>query len=91
VNDACRVRAEIAARETPPRENSQADDWAGKVVAEVLGLDLGKKSERARVATILKTWIESGVLAKEALPLGVNRKSVPCIIAGPNNPAEVDL
>ena len=90
VNDACRVRAEIAARETPPRENSQADDWAGKVIAEVLSLDLGKKSEKARVATILKTWIESGVLAKESLPLGVNRKSVPCIIAGPNNPADVE-
>lgn len=91
VNDACRVRAAIAARETPPRESSQADDWAGKVVAELLGLDLGKRSEKARVATILKTWIESGVLAKEVLPLGMNRKSVPCIIAGPNNPAEVEL
>lgn len=90
VNDACRVRAAIAAREPPPRENSQADDWAGKVVAEVLGLDLGKKSEKARVATILKTWIESGVLARQSLPLGTNRKSVPCIIAGPNNPAEVE-
>lgn len=90
VNDACRVRTEIAARETPPRENSQADDWAGKVIAGVLGLDLSKKSEKARVATILKTWLESGVLAKEAFPLGANRKSVPCIIAGPNNPAEVE-
>ncbi len=89
-NDACRVRAVIAARETPPRESSQANDWVGKIIAEVLGLDLGRKSEKSRVATILKTWIESGVLAKEAFPIGVNRKSVPCIIAGPNNPAEVE-
>ena len=50
-NDACKVRSEIAARETPPRENSQTEDWAGQVVAEVLDPDLRKKSERARVAS----------------------------------------
>ena len=90
VNDACKVRAAIAARETPPRENSQAGDWAGKVIAEVLGLDAGKKSEKARMNSLLKGWIESGVLAKKELPVGPNRKSVVCIIVGPNNPAETD-
>ncbi len=41
---------------------AQADQWAGKVVAEVLGLDVGNKKDRARIATLLKTWIASGVL-----------------------------
>lgn len=91
VNDACKVRAAIAARaadDLPPRESPQAKDWAGLVVAEVLGLDASKKSDKARIAAMLRKWIETGVLAKEALPIGANRKQVPCIVAGPNNPAE---
>ena len=44
------------------RESSQADDWVGKAVAEVLGLDVGDKHDRARIITLLKTWIKSGAL-----------------------------
>ena len=44
------------------RESSQAEDWVGKAVAEVLGLDVGDKSDRARISTLLKTWIKSGAL-----------------------------
>lgn len=88
VNDACKVRAAIAARDPAPRENAQATDWAGNVVAEVLGLDLGKKGDKARISTMLRTWLQTGVLARENLPIGKNRKSVPCIAIGPNDPAE---
>lgn len=91
LNDTCKVRAAIAARaadDLPPRENQQAKDWAGLVVAEVLGLDVTKKSDKARIAAMLRKWIETGVLMVELLPIGTNRKQVPCIVAGPNNPAE---
>ena len=37
--------------------SSQAKDWAGKIVAEVLGLDLGDKSDKARTKTLLSQWI----------------------------------
>lgn len=93
VNDACRVRALIAERaegDTPARESVQAKEWAGLIVAEVLGLDPSKKGDKARIATILRKWIETGVLAREHLPVGANRKAVPCVVPGPNNPAEVD-
>ncbi|QYK40238.1 MAG: AAA family ATPase [Paracoccaceae bacterium] len=92
INDASRVRAAIAARSAdgrPPRENAQAKDWAGYVVAEVLGLDPAKKADKARIGSMLQGWIASGVLAKQNLPVGPNRKSVPCLVAGPNNPVEV--
>jgi hypothetical protein len=88
VNDACRVRAAIAARDPAPRENSQADDWAGKIVADVLRLDLAKKSDKARISSMLRTWLDSGVLTREKLPIGPNRKPVPCIVLGPNDPSE---
>lgn len=88
VNDAFKVRAAIAARDPAPRENVQADDWAGKVIAEVLNLDLSKRSVKARISALIKTWLESGVLARETYPIGPNRKSVPCIVSGPNDPSE---
>jgi hypothetical protein len=86
VNDACRVRAAIAARDPAPRESAQAKDWAGHVVAEVLGLDLSRKSDKARTRAMLKTWIETGVLAVEILPHGDKGKTAPFVVAGPNNP-----
>ncbi|MEP3225640.1 MAG: AAA family ATPase [Parasphingorhabdus sp.] len=45
------------------RENVQADDWAGKVVAEVTGMcaDADKK----KVSRILKTWVSNGAFRVE--------------------------
>jgi hypothetical protein len=86
------VRAAIAARaseDNPPRESVQAQDWAGHIVADVLGFDLSKKGDKARVGALLRGWIETKVLAKETFPVGANRKPVPCLVEGPNNPAEV--
>jgi hypothetical protein len=87
VNDACKVRALIAARENPPREDSQANDWAGAIVAEVLGLDLAKRSEKARIKTMLKTWIDTGVLRVERISHGPKRREASFDFAGENNPA----
>ena len=87
VNDTCRVRAAIAARESPPRENLQATDWAGAVIAEVLGLDMGKASDKARVKAMLKKWIETDVLRIERLPYGDKNKEANFVFAGENNPA----
>ncbi|MGB3316444.1 MAG: AAA family ATPase [Albidovulum sp.] len=87
VSDTCRVRAAIAARDAPPRENSQAGDWAGKIVAAVLGLDLAKPSDKAKVKALLKKWIETDVLRVETLPHGDKGKTSPCVVAGENSPA----
>ena len=45
------------------RENSQAKDWAGIAVARTLGLDVTKKAHKAKIASMLKTWISTGMLA----------------------------
>lgn len=44
------------------RESEQAKEWAGHVVAEILGIDLSDKAEKARVVKMLKTWIKEGHL-----------------------------
>ena len=44
------------------RENSQAKDWAGYTIAEVLGMDAEDKADRAKIKACLKTWTENGAL-----------------------------
>lgn len=87
LDDARRVRAAIAklAQDgSPARESVQAKDWAGIVVAELLGLDLGKTAEKARVKTMLRKWIETGVLTVEKVK-NEKGKDVPLIYPGPND------
>jgi hypothetical protein len=44
------------------REHVAARNWAGTVVADVLGLDIANKAQRAQVVALLKKWIASGAL-----------------------------
>lgn len=50
------------------RENTQAKDWAGKAVAEALGLDLDEKTDRQKVKALLATWIKTEALRKVSRP-----------------------
>lgn len=54
------VRAAIAAGEW--REDIRASNWAGVAVAGVLALDLEDPAVKARVKSMLKTWVLNGVL-----------------------------
>ncbi len=73
VRDLQRVQQAIEASESPPRENERAEDWVGYLIAETLGLDVGRarsKAERnqqqaasrAKVKQLLKTWLRNGAL-----------------------------
>jgi hypothetical protein len=46
------------------RSDSQATEWVGKVVAEVMGFDLGKTHEKAKTRNLIKLWLDNGALAK---------------------------
>ncbi len=59
------------------RYSDQAgDDWAGVVVAEVLGLDA--VADKKRIKKLIETWLKSGAL-KKGQRTGPNRKSVPTL------------
>jgi len=60
VSDLRAVQAAIAAARW--RESPQAKDWAGHAVAAVLKLDATNKAHRAKIASLLKTWISTGML-----------------------------
>lgn len=46
------------------RENSQASEWVGKAVAQVLGLSVDKdaKADRSKINSLLRQWFTSGAL-----------------------------
>ena len=57
-NDLLRVQRALDGKDA--KENSQAGDWAGFIVAEVLDLD--PDEDKHRIKTMLKTWVKTGAL-----------------------------
>jgi hypothetical protein len=55
------MRVRVLAAEADYRNDSQSADWIGNAVAEVLGIDV--EVDKKRIKTLLKTWIDNGVLA----------------------------
>lgn len=55
VSDLRAVQAQVSAGRW--RQDVQAKDWVGRVVAEVLKLDTGNVGHRAKIREILKIWI----------------------------------
>jgi hypothetical protein len=52
-------------REGDYRADPRSPEWVGVPLAKRLDLDPTNKGDRARITTILKTWLENGVLAIE--------------------------
>lgn len=89
--DASAVRSAIGMCEPPPRENAQSNDWAGFVIAETLGLPSDEPGDKARLKSLLREWIKTGVLSVEIYKDGRSGRDVKVILPGPNNPmAEVN-
>jgi hypothetical protein len=59
-DDLLRVQKAIAGGEW--RQSQTAKGWAGSAVAEVLGIDLTDQAAKARVKSLLRTWIENKAL-----------------------------
>ncbi|NRB16671.1 MAG: AAA family ATPase [Rhodobacteraceae bacterium] len=63
-----------------PRYSDQAgDDWAGCIVADVLGMDTS--ADRKRLKRIIETWLKSGALVK-VKHKDANRIERPCLEVG---------
>jgi hypothetical protein len=59
-DDLFRVQKAIAAGEW--RQSASAKGWAGTAVADVLGLELSESTVKAKVKTLLRTWIDNKAL-----------------------------
>jgi len=63
------------------RVNSQAKPWAGEAVAQVMGLELTRPADMARVKTLLRTWTDNGALRIE-LKKDTKSKPRPFLLPG---------
>lgn len=92
--DAARVRAAVsAAFDADPmqcRADVQAKLWVGRIVAETLGLDADNKQDKERIKTMIRTWLDSGVLAREVAFDPEKRQDRPVIAPGPTRPGEAE-
>lgn len=77
-----RIAADAHSKGDPFRESSQSQRWIGVAVADLIDADIGDKAGRARVNTIIKTWIKTNVLAVEKITDTKKGREVAVIIAG---------
>jgi hypothetical protein len=78
------VQARLAKAEgdgVPCRKDWRAATWAGYVVGEVVGFNTTDPSGRRRAESMLKKWVEAGVLREIDVP-DEHRKPRPCITSG---------
>ncbi len=85
--DLLRVQKAINAGRGPKgegwRENVQTGPaWVGHVIAQALGLDVGRPREAARVRALLRTWIASGDLVKVDCTINPKGKTAPFVEVG---------
>ena len=66
------------------RENSQAKDWIGHVIGEVLGIESGEPKGATRIRSMLKSWLKSGALVVVER-LDEKRKPRPVVEVGKRN------
>ena len=73
------LRVQRAIHEHRPRYSARSGGKAGRIVAEVLGLDA--TADQRRLRRLIDTWIGSNALRKVELP-DATRTSGPCLKVG---------
>jgi hypothetical protein len=66
----------------PLRESSQASNWVGIPIADMLGVDITEKAGKVRVGMIIKTWMRTNVLATEKVFDAKKGRELPVVIVG---------
>lgn len=70
-------------------DNVQAKDWAGIMVAEVIGADLANKADKARVKSLLRAWKETGSLKVEHRGTDKGRSKPFLVVGNPIDPSMI--
>lgn len=77
-----RIVADAHTNGEPLRESSQSKNWVGVPIADMLGIDITEKKGKAKVASILKTWIKTNVLAVERITDPRQARDVTVVVVG---------
>jgi RecA-family ATPase len=66
----------------PYRESVQSKRWVGVAVGDMIGIDISDKAGKAKVASIVKTWIKTNVLAVDRITDPRQAREVAVIVQG---------
>ena len=77
-----RIVADAHTAGEPLRESSQSKNWAGVPIADMLGIDITEKKGKAKIASIMKTWIKTNVLAVERITDPRQAREVAVVVVG---------
>jgi hypothetical protein len=77
-----RIVADAHTDGEPLRESQQSKKWVGVPIADMLGIDITEKKGKAKVASIIKTWIKSNVLAVERITDPRQARDVAVVVVG---------
>jgi hypothetical protein len=77
-----RIVADAHTDGEPLRESSQSPKWVGLPIADMLGIDITEKKGKAKVASIIRTWLKSNVLATEKVFDQKKGREVPVVVVG---------
>jgi hypothetical protein len=77
-----RIVADAHTGGEPLRESQQSPKWVGIPIADMLGIDITEKRGKAKVASIVKTWIKTNVLAVERITDPRQAREVAVVVVG---------
>lgn len=82
--DTKRVQIALQDATEPWRESAQSPDWVGVLIADILGLDVEDRAVKARIKSVVKTWLDNGVIAQDSFRDKSKGRDVPIIVIGKN-------
>jgi RecA-family ATPase len=77
-----RIVADAHTNDEPLRESQQSKKWVGVPIADMLGIDITEKKGKAKVSSIIKTWIKTNVLAVERITDPRQAREVAIVVVG---------
>jgi RecA-family ATPase len=77
-----RIVADAHSGGEPLRESQQSPKWVGIPIADMLGIDITEKKGKAKVSSIIKTWIKTNVLAVERITDPRQAREVAVVVVG---------
>jgi hypothetical protein len=83
---AATIKAQVDLMAEPPRADARSPKWVGELVADVLGLNMTKPGDKARVKTLVAGWVKTDVLRITDQHDKRSGREVKVIIGGSNDP-----
>jgi RecA-family ATPase len=77
-----KIVADAHTSDEPLRESQQSKKWVGVPIADMLGIDITEKKGKAKVSSIIKTWIKTNVLAVERITDPRQAREVAVVVVG---------